>query len=331
MNARKPSAHDTSALARGSDSVSVVIPCFNAVAYVTDAVSSAFAQTYAAVEVIVVDDGSTDGSYELLLDLQKERFPKLTVLTHKDRVNRGVSISRHLGVLHAASEWIAFLDADDVFLPEKLARQMAALLNNAHVILCHTGIGVIGSEADHSATEAHFSNHPSTPYRLEKRASYLRGNAINNSTVLVRRSAVLAVPFAMPQVFQFEDWLCWNLLSRQGAFLFLDERLTLYRMHDASASAGVGSGTVQDLYGALEMKIALFTKADNCLQAVSAAWSAQRTVSELVEVYIAKEVELSDGTSAGTNLCVSLFRWWWRAMKFGSKARNRLRRFARGY
>jgi glycosyltransferase involved in cell wall biosynthesis len=308
--------------------VSVIIPCYNAVGFVEETIASAFAQTYGNVEVIVVDDGSTDGSYEHLLRLRESRFANLKVLTHAGRQNLGVSMSRFRGVANCSGEFVAWLDADDQFAPSKVARQVSVLREHEEVVLCHTGIRAFGSDADHSLTEEHFSNHPTSPYRLRKRRSYLRVNAINNSSVMVRKSALLAVPFAMPQVFQFEDWLCWNLLAHQGFFLFLDEPLTLYRMHSASASAGVHAGTVKDLYATLEMKVALFAKSKNSREAAAALWSAQRTVSELVELYAEAEQRLRNGSASSSNLCVVLFRQWWRVMRVASRGSNKLKALA---
>ena len=108
--------------------VSVIIPSYNRAAYIEAAISSALDQTYGPVEVIVVDDGSTDGSYEKLQ--QWEERGELVLLTHPERRNRGQSASINLGIQQAAGSYIAILDSDDMFAKEKLADQVAFLEAN---------------------------------------------------------------------------------------------------------------------------------------------------------------------------------------------------------
>jgi glycosyltransferase involved in cell wall biosynthesis len=101
--------------------VSVLIPCWNAERYVGEAVRSILAQVPAPEEVIAVDDGSTDGSADVLANFA----PRVTLL--RQQSNRGVSAALNLAIAHASGEAIAFLDADDLWLPGKLAVQISAL------------------------------------------------------------------------------------------------------------------------------------------------------------------------------------------------------------
>jgi glycosyltransferase involved in cell wall biosynthesis len=107
--------------------VSVVMIFLNGEAYMGEAVESVRAQTYGRWELVLVDDGSTDGS-EGMARAYAEREPeRIRYLTHPGRVNRGMSASRNLGMAEARGAYLAFLDADDVYRPEKLARQVAIL------------------------------------------------------------------------------------------------------------------------------------------------------------------------------------------------------------
>ena len=112
--------------------ISVIIPTYNRAAWVVEAVASALAQTYRDFEVLVVDDGSRDGTLEALAP-----FPG-QVKTLRTSRRRGVSAARNLGISAARGQWLAFLDSDDLWLPEKLARQMAFLENHQHCLLCQT-------------------------------------------------------------------------------------------------------------------------------------------------------------------------------------------------
>ena len=111
--------------------VSVIIPTYNRAALVREAVASVTAQTFQDFEIVLVDDGSTDETLEALA-----HWEDITVLRQTRR--RGVAAARNLGAAAARGEWLAFLDSDDLWLPEKLARQMAYLEDQPGLRLCQT-------------------------------------------------------------------------------------------------------------------------------------------------------------------------------------------------
>ena len=105
--------------------VSVIVPSYNRVKYIEQAVDSAFSQSYSSIEIIIVDDGSTDGSFELLRRL--EDSGRIKLLTHPSHENKGQSKSINLGLLHSSGEYISILDSDDFFAPHKIEQQVAFL------------------------------------------------------------------------------------------------------------------------------------------------------------------------------------------------------------
>ena len=111
--------------------ISVVIPTYNRAALLPRALESVRAQSLPPDEVIVVDDGSTDGSGELIA----ARYPECIYLRQE---NLGVSAARNLGIREARGEWIALLDSDDAWLPTKLAAQTDRIRRTPFVRLCHT-------------------------------------------------------------------------------------------------------------------------------------------------------------------------------------------------
>ncbi len=113
-------------------SVSVVIPTFNRRDKVVRAIASVLFQTTTDYEIIVVDDGSTDGTSSLL----KQFRSPVSVITHSRQM--GVSAARNTGVRSAASPFIAFLDSDDYWLPEKLAVQLSFFLKHPEAVACQT-------------------------------------------------------------------------------------------------------------------------------------------------------------------------------------------------
>ncbi len=112
--------------------VSVIIPTYNRAALVKEAVASVLAQSWQDLEVLVVDDGSTDGTAAALASFAAQ----IRLLRRASR--GGVSAARNAGIQAARGKWLAFLDSDDLWLPEKLARQMAFLAAHPDLNLCQT-------------------------------------------------------------------------------------------------------------------------------------------------------------------------------------------------
>ena len=111
--------------------VSVIIPFLNGKQFVGEAIESVAQQSYENWELLLVDDGSTDGSTEIALRFAELYPAKARDLDHRGHQNRGTCASRNLGIRHATGEFIAPLDADDVWLPHKLEQQVSILLSNA--------------------------------------------------------------------------------------------------------------------------------------------------------------------------------------------------------
>ncbi len=99
--------------------VSIIVPAYNAESFIEATIRSALAQTHADVEVIVVDDGSTDATRDRLREFGDR------IVVHR-QANKGVAAARNRGALAAAGDWLAFLDSDDLWLPDKVERQLAA-------------------------------------------------------------------------------------------------------------------------------------------------------------------------------------------------------------
>jgi glycosyltransferase involved in cell wall biosynthesis len=110
-----------------SQTVSVIIIFWNAEPFLAEAVASVVAQSHPDWELLLVDDGSTDGSTEIAKQLIASDPERMRYLEHPGHANRGMSASRNLGIAHARGAYLAFLDADDVWLPDKLSQQVTLL------------------------------------------------------------------------------------------------------------------------------------------------------------------------------------------------------------
>jgi glycosyltransferase involved in cell wall biosynthesis len=117
--------------------VSVIIIFFDAERYLREAIESVLAQRYDDWELLLVDDGSSDGSSAVAREYTARDPQRLHYLEHPGHMNRGMSASRNLGVRHAAGEYVAFLDADDVWLPNKLQEQVPLLAEHAEAAMLY--------------------------------------------------------------------------------------------------------------------------------------------------------------------------------------------------
>lgn len=256
--------------------VSVIIPCFNCQATIAETLASVAAQTSPPHEVILVDDGSCDRTWDLLHELRDSRYPDLLILSHPGRGNHGSSMARALGVAHASGEFIAFLDADDLYTPSKLQEQLAAFKRYPDIVMCHTAVKVIGDLDQAPYYEAAFSGSPEIPYWFRRQKDYLIRNRICISSSLVRAENLHQVPFSFVGKKGVEDWLCWSLLSGRGRFLYLPQPLTLYRVHPDSITshltllsgqsksvAALWEVRLRKIYAKLEYKMVLLARSDS--------------------------------------------------------------------
>lgn len=122
---------------KDSPLVSVIIIFLNEEQFLEEAVESVLAQTYSHWELLLVDDGSTDRSTEIARRYEQKYPDKIRYLEHPHHENRGMSAARNLGIRNARGRYIAYLDGDDVWLPEKLARQVGILCEHPEAVMVY--------------------------------------------------------------------------------------------------------------------------------------------------------------------------------------------------
>jgi glycosyltransferase involved in cell wall biosynthesis len=125
---------DADQAAEQAGMVSAVIIFLNEARFLRDAIESVLAQAYPLWELLLVDDGSTDGSADIAQEFEREHSG-IRYLAHPDRANRGMSASRNLGLSHARGEFVAFLDADDVYLPQHFRRHVEVLSTRSDIAM----------------------------------------------------------------------------------------------------------------------------------------------------------------------------------------------------
>jgi glycosyltransferase involved in cell wall biosynthesis len=209
--------------------VSVVIPVYNGARYLATAIDSALAQTYTPLEVVVVNDGSTDSSHEVIASYGGR-------VRSVSQPNQGVAAARNAGIALADGEFIAFLDQDDCWLPGKVAAQVKCFELDPRLGLVHTGI-------------RQFSDPPGSVgpiYRTEGSARLvgdcydrlLLGNGVFNSSVMVRKAVLEETGPFDPSIpgNTVQDYDLWLRIARRYPFAYIPEELTALRLHEGQGT-----------------------------------------------------------------------------------------------
>ena len=209
--------------------VSVVIPTYNAAAFLTDTLDSVLAQTYTHLEVIVVDDGSTDTTPHLL-ESYGDRICTLR------QANAGQAAARNHGARAAHGELLAFLDSDDLWDPDKIANQVALLARFPKALAVYCDHRTIDTDGRLMAPSAAL-DHP-RPSGNILRALLLGPCIVTPGLVLLRRHAFDASGgFDESSLMRgHEDYAFWLRLATQGPFIYSPDTLVSYRRHEHQAS-----------------------------------------------------------------------------------------------
>lgn len=209
--------------------VSIIMPAYNAGPYIRESLNSIFAQTYKHYEVIVVDDGSTDDTKSIL----KEYSGVCCLHTNRS----GPAAARNLGIKNCDGELIAFLDSDDIWRPEKLAKQVGAMIASPEIGLIFTESGFFNRNGVFMSS-------------LGKKQRLMEGDIVQNifwksgvgtPTVMVRRSVFDQVGYFEEGLICSEDDNMWMRIANNVKVILLDEQLVLIRARDNSLSQTKGN------------------------------------------------------------------------------------------
>ncbi|MEO8737511.1 MAG: glycosyltransferase family 2 protein [Edaphobacter sp.] len=206
--------------------ISIAIPAYNSELCLRETLESALAQTCQAHEIIVVDDGSKDGTEEIARSFgDRIRYIK--------QENTGIAGARNRAIREATGDWIAFLDHDDLILPEKLEKQLAMIESNPNLVVVYSTFKYLYSDGTTLQVPVFPAKDlwPALRYRTP----------ILPSTSIIRRSALEKIGgFSLdPQLRMIDDWDMWFRLVRRyssDAFQETSESLTLYRWWENNAS-----------------------------------------------------------------------------------------------
>lgn len=206
-----------------SDLVSVIMPAYNSRALLAESVRSVMTQTYPGWELLIVDDASSDDTLALAHELARED-QRIRVLPLQQ--NQGVAEARNRGIAAARGRYLAFLDSDDLWLPNKLSVQIE--------FMRHSGAGFSFTQYRRIGRDGALGR----PVRVPRKAGYrrlLRGNVIGCLTVVIDRDQIPEI--SMPQI-KHEDYVAWlHALKRGNIAWGIQQDLARYRVTAASISA----------------------------------------------------------------------------------------------
>lgn len=206
--------------------VSVVVPTYNRSTLLRETIASILGQTLQDFEIIIVDNMSDDDTAHQLASLGDSR------IQHIKNPNYGViAVNRNIGARRAVGKYVAFCDDDDLWMPDKLARQVAAMESDSEVALCYTnGCTFRGADVVHDrmVSRLAFDNH----FR-----HLLWDNCIPSSSVVIRKTILETTGLIdeAPSLVAVEDYEMWLRIAHESKLVFLDEALIKYRLHQRSA------------------------------------------------------------------------------------------------
>jgi len=212
----------------GTPTVSVVIPSLNSAPYIRTAIDTVLTQTHPVLEVIVIDGGSRDGTQESVAAYGEP----VRLLDQSKTGREGIAAGRNLGIEAASGEWVAFLDADDWWAPNKIAEQFAVLEKCPGAVLSYTGICLVWEPS--GERETHTARDPAAIW-----PSMRWRNHVGTSSVMVRRSVLVEAGGFREDLASCEDWEMWVRLRLRHSFAACPATLSFYRVVPHSTSHGL--------------------------------------------------------------------------------------------
>ncbi|KHJ39624.1 putative glycosyltransferase EpsJ [Pedobacter glucosidilyticus] len=204
-----------------NDLISVIIPCYNSEKWIIACLESVINQTYKNLEIIVVDDGSTDNTAKEINAIQDNR------IKYYFKQNGGLSSARNFGIKKALGEWIAFLDSDDSWEENKISIQLSESKNYDAIYCDFHNIDIY----DEIIKEDHNFNPASFNFDFKK--AILSNNKIpGGSSMLIKKQVITNIGFFNEKLTLGEDWEYWaRLIWNDYKLKFIDKKLTKIRKH----------------------------------------------------------------------------------------------------
>lgn len=213
-------------MAKNIPTISVIIPAYNAMRYIAETIETVFEQTFDDFELIIINDGSSDGIEHWVAQITD---PRVKLVSQE---NKGLAGARNSGIAYAQGEYLAFLDADDLWEPTKLEKQLRVLEENPEVALVYTWVAYIDETGKPTGRVFKNQAEGNVWKKLAERNIVECG-----SVAMVRRSCFESVGLFDRNLGSFvEDWDMWLRIASRYLFKVVKEPLVYYRQSSSSAS-----------------------------------------------------------------------------------------------
>ena len=208
--------------------VSVIIPVYKGAAFIAQSIDSVLAQSYPDIELIIVNDGSPDNSDAVIQPYLAD--PRVKYI---EQQNAGVAAARNAGIRVASGEYIAVLDQDDLWLPDKLARQVEYLDEHPEIALVHSNIHFIDEAGERIPDPEWAWVAPTCGQALPE---LVQRNSICTGTVLLRKRALEQTGLFRQELAPADDWDLWLRIAARHPIGFVDAVTACYRVHQGNES-----------------------------------------------------------------------------------------------
>lgn len=205
--------------------VSVIIPMYNAQEYIVESLESILNQTYKNIEIIIIDDASTDNSVNLVKQYTDDR---ITLLCNRHNLRQSKTRNKLLDI--SKGKYIANMDADDISMPDRIQKQVEYMEKNKDVDICGTNAVIVGKKT------ARYINNPIEDYKIKEMLNYM--DALAHPTVMFRRSSLKKMNLCYDENYRYaQDYKFWCDAKEKGAnFHNIPEYLFKYRMSENNVS-----------------------------------------------------------------------------------------------
>jgi glycosyltransferase involved in cell wall biosynthesis len=217
--------------------ISIIMASYNYATYIQQAIDSIINQTYSDWELIIVDDGSTDNSIDIIKSYT-EKYKNILFYQHEKGINKGLSETLQFGLKNATGEYIAFLESDDYWSENHLEEKVNVINNNPEVKFVFNPTELFGDE---EVIKDHLNNTSDNPPIEEKTDSYnympfsfLEMSVVGTfSSMMISKEILINCSFNTPYGPYLDWWLCHQIAIRHKMY-YLNKKLTFWRLHKKS-------------------------------------------------------------------------------------------------
>ena len=219
------------------DKITIIVPIYNVEKYLSSALDSVVNQTYKNLEVLLIDDGSTDNSKKIAEEYVK-KDSRVKLFQHDGGVNKGLAKTVKLGLEKANANWLVFLESDDSITPDYLETKINVIKENPRVEFIFNAVNCFGDEEKISSMSEYFDIQNSTIKKQKNPSNYLKHFENFNivptfSCLMIKKELFIGLDFNSP-LKPLLDWYLWAQIAQNQDFYYLDKKLTNWRLHKDS-------------------------------------------------------------------------------------------------